>query len=77
MFGSVLRADFGPESDIDVLVSIDPGAQIGLFELAEMKTELEALFRRPVDPVEKEALRDPYRKREILKTAQVLYAESG
>ena len=76
MFGSVLRADFGPESDIDVLVSIDPGAQIGLFELVEMKTEPEALFRRPVDPVE-EALRDPYRKREILKKAQVLYAESG
>ena len=74
VFGSVLRADFTPESDIDVLVSIDPGAQIGLFELTAMKTELEALLQRPVDLVEKEGIRNPYRRREILKTAQVIYA---
>ena len=74
LFGSVLREDFRPDSDIDVLVSIDPEVQVGLLEIAQMQIELEILFHRPVDLVEKEALRNPYRKREILKTAQVIYA---
>ena len=74
VFGSVLREDFRPDSDIDVLVSIDPGAHIGLFELAQMQIELEKMFKRPVDLVEKEGIRNPYRRREILKTAQVIYA---
>ena len=74
LFGSVLREDFRPDSDIDVLVSIDPKAHIGLFEIAEMIIELEAIFKRPVDLVEKEGLRNPYRRRAILRTAQVVYA---
>jgi len=74
LFGSVLRDDFNPESDIDVLVSIDPTAQIGVLELARMQIELENMFKRPVDLVEKEGLRNPYRRHEILKTAQVIYA---
>ena len=74
MFGSVLRDDFRPDSDIDVLVSIDPKAHIGLFELIDMKLELEKMFKRPVDLIEKEGLRNPYRRQEILRTAQVVYA---
>jgi len=74
LFGSVLREDFRPDSDVDVLVSIDPEAHIGLFEIAQMQIELEKMFKRPVDLLEKEGLRNPYRKREILKTAQVIYA---
>ncbi len=74
LFGSVLRTDFRPDSDIDVLVSIDPKAKIGLFEIAEMVIELEAMFKRPVDFVEKEGLRNPYRRKEILSTARVVYA---
>ena len=74
VFGSVLRDDFRSDSDIDVLVSIDPKAQIGLFELIDMKLELEKMFNRPVDLVEKEGLRNPYRRKEILRTAQVVYA---
>ena len=74
LFGSVLRADFRPDSDIDVLVSIDPKAHIGLFEIAEMIIELEGMFKRPVDLVEKEGLRNPYRRSEILNTAKVIYA---
>jgi uncharacterized protein len=77
LFGSVLREDFRPDSDIDVLVSLDPSAHIGLFELAQMQIELENIFKRPVDLVEKDALRNSYRRSEILKTAQVIYAESG
>ena len=53
MFGSVLREDFRSDSDIDVLISIDPNAQIGLFELIDMKLELEKIFKHPVDLVEK------------------------
>ena len=74
MFGSVLREDFRPDSDIDVLVTIDPKAQIGLFEIAQMQIELENLFKRPVDLLEKEGLRNPYRRHEILSTAEVIYA---
>ncbi len=74
VFGSVLRDDFRPDSDIDVLVSIDPKAHIGLFEIAQMQIELEAMFKRPVDLVEKEGLRNPYRRSEILSTAKVVYA---
>jgi predicted nucleotidyltransferase len=74
LFGSVLRADFRPDSDVDVLVSIDPKAHIGMFEIIDMKLELERMFKRPVDLVEKEGLRNPYRRSEILNTAQVIYA---
>jgi predicted nucleotidyltransferase len=74
LFGSVLRDDFRPDSDIDVMVSIDPKAHIGLFEIAQMKIELEKMFHRPVDLIEKEGLRNPYRRSEILDTAQVVYA---
>jgi len=73
VFGSVLRDDFGPDSDIDVLVSIDPKAHIGLFEIAQMQIELEEMFKRPVDLVEKEGLRNPYRRSEILSIAQLVY----
>ncbi len=74
VFGSVLREDFRADSDVDVLVSIDPKAHIGLFEIAEMQIELEKMFKRPVDFVEKEGLRNPYRRSEILRTARVVYA---
>jgi len=74
LFGSALRNDFRADSDVDVLVSIDPKAHIGLLDVAQMNIELEAMFKRPVDLVEKEGLRNPYRRREILKTARVVYA---
>ena len=74
IFGSALRDDFGALSDIDVLVSFADTAEITLLDLAQMQIELERLFERPVDLVEKAALRNPYRRREILATAQVMYA---
>ncbi|MFH1744049.1 MAG: nucleotidyltransferase family protein [bacterium] len=74
IFGSALRDDFGPESDLDFLVSFEPGTGFDLFDLVDMKNELEARYGRPVDLVEKEALRNPWRKREILRTRKVLYA---
>ncbi len=74
LFGSALRDDLRPESDIDVLVTFAPDASWGLFELAAMREELGQLFGREVDLVEKEALRNPFRRHAILTSRQVLYA---
>lgn len=74
LFGSVLRSDFGPDSDIDCLVTFAPEARWSLFDLVGLQDELESLFGRPVDLVEKNALRNPFRRREILRTHRVLYA---
>jgi len=74
LFGSVLTDEFGPESDVDVLVSFAPDAAWGLWELADMGEELKVLFGREVDLVEKEALRNPFRRRAILGNMQVVYA---
>ena len=74
LFGSVLSSDFTPESDVDVLVTFTADAQISLFDMAQMKIELQDIFKRPVDILEKDALRNPFRKREILNSAQVVYA---
>jgi len=74
LFGSALRDDFGPESDLDFLVSFESGVSLDLSDLLDMKEELETRCGRPVDIVEKETLRNPWRAHEILKTRKVLYA---
>ena len=74
LFGSVLREDFRPDSDVDVLVSFQPTAPWSLWDLFEMQEQLGAILGRPVDLIEKEALRNPYRRHEILTTRRVLYA---
>ena len=75
LFGSILRDDFNEQSDVDILVVFAENAEIGLFEIAQIKIELEELYGRPVDVIEKASLRNPYRREEILKTAQVFYAD--
>jgi uncharacterized protein len=74
LFGSVLREDFGPESDVDVLVTFAPGAPVSLWDWAAMTDELIAIFGRPVDLVEKPAIRNPLRRRRILDGHRVLLA---
>ena len=74
LFGSVLRDDFGPDSDIDVLVSFVPDAPWSLFDLVAMQDELRDLFGREVDLVEKEGLRNPFRRHAILTSREVVYA---
>ena len=74
LFGSALRDDFGPESDLDFLVSFEADAGWDLFDIVEMKAELEEQFGRRVDLIEKEAIRNPWRKYEILSTRQVIHA---
>ena len=65
LFGSVLRADFRPDSDVDVLVEFEPGARIGFVALGRMQRELTALFERPVDLVPKDGLK-PAIRRDVL-----------
>ena len=74
LFGSVLREDFSPQSDVDVLVEFEPGTSRSLFDLVEMRDELRTLFGREVDLVSQGGLRNPFRRQEILTTRQVLYA---
>lgn len=74
LFGSVLRDDFRPGSDIDVLVTFADDAKYDLFDFVDMQEELTALFGRNVDMVEKKSLKNPFRRYEILKTKEVVYA---
>lgn len=74
LFGSVLRSDFRPDSDIDVLVTFAPNAPWSLWDFMTMKEELEAIFGRRVDLVERRALRNPFRRQAILSSNEVVYA---
>jgi predicted nucleotidyltransferase len=72
LFGSVLRDDFTPESDVDVLVEFAPNAGVGYFELVQMQIELSAIFGREVDLLTPNALSRQFRER-VLSAAQVVY----
>ncbi len=74
LFGSVLRPDFRPESDIDVLVTFASDAKWDLWDFVAIKDELETLLGRSVDLVEKRAVRNPLLRREILSNNEVIYA---
>lgn len=73
LFGSALRDDFGPESDVDLLVEFDPSAQVGFLTLARLQRELSALFQRTVDLVPKRGLK-PQIRQSVLESAEVIYA---
>jgi len=73
LFGSVLRDDFGPDSDVDVLVEFEPGHSIGLIKMADIEIQLSRLFGRKVD------LRTPmdlsrYFRDDVVSSAEVQYA---
>ena len=74
LFGSAVRGEVRPDSDVDVLVEFSPSAEWSSFDLVDLRDELIQMFGRPVDLVEKAGLRNPYRRREILATRKVLYA---
>ena len=73
LFGSVLREDFRPDSDVDVLVEFEPEAQIGFIALGRMRRELSELLRRPVDLVPRAGLKPKIREI-VLSSAEVIYA---
>ena len=74
LFGSALRDDFRPDSDVDILVEFDPSAGIDLFDMADMEIELSSIVGRKVD------LRTPadlsrYFRQQVLETAYLLYGQ--
>lgn len=74
LFGSVLRDDFGPESDVDLLVEFEPGAAVGMLALGRMQRELAALLARPVDLVPKQGLK-PRIRESVLASSEQVYAQ--
>ena len=72
LFGSVLRDDFGPDSDVDVLVEFEPGTRVGLLRLAGMEMELGALLGRKVD-LNTPGFLSRYFRDEVLAEAEVQY----
>jgi uncharacterized protein len=78
LFGSAIRDDFRPDSDVDLLVSFAPGVTWGFDDLLTMKEELTALFGRAVDLVERrlvEASENYIRRKHILNHLEPLYVE--
>ena len=76
VFGSALREDFGPESDIDVLVEFEPGRTPG-FGFVSMATDLSELFGRHVDVLTRSSVersQNYIRRKSILETAKTIYA---
>jgi predicted nucleotidyltransferase len=77
LFGSVLRDDFDAESDLDILVAFAPDADWSLLDHVKMEQELEALLGRKVDLLSRRSVERSHnwlRRREILDTAEVVYA---
>ncbi len=72
LFGSVLREDFGPDSDVDVLVEFEQGHPVGLIRLAGIERELSELLGHPVD-VNTPGFISPYFREEVLREAAVQY----
>jgi len=75
LFGSVLREDFGPDSDVDMLVEFEPGARIGLIGLAGIENTLSRLIGRKVD-LNTAGCLSPYFRNEVLYEAEVVYEQA-
>jgi len=73
LFGSVVRDALRDDSDLDVLVEFQPDAPIGLFEYVALRRELEELFGRTVDLVEKPGLK-PLIRENVIRSSEILYA---
>jgi hypothetical protein len=76
LFGSVLQEDFGPSSDIDVLVTFEPDARYTLFDHVDMQEELKIIFKRNVDLVSRRGIeqsRNYIRRKAILDSAEAIY----
>jgi len=76
VFGSILRDDFGPDSDVDFLVTFDPAARWSLFDMVHAEEELARLIGRPVDLVGRrpiERSENWIRRRSILDSARCIY----
>ncbi|MEX0744336.1 MAG: nucleotidyltransferase family protein [Phycisphaeraceae bacterium] len=77
LFGSVLRDDFRPDSDVDVLVVFDKDAPWSYWDWATMTDELAHIFGRPVDLVERRSVVNPYRRAHILNSREVIHQDAA
>ena len=76
LFGSVLRSDFGPESDVDVLVEFEPGARVGFFELYDLEQELSGLLGGRRVEINTPKSLSPYFRDEVLSEAVPQYVQT-
>jgi predicted nucleotidyltransferase len=74
LFGSIVREDFGPNSDVDVMIRFAPDARRSLRDLVRMHDDLAQLFGRDVDIVESGQVTNPFRRRSIERDLTVIYA---
>jgi len=74
LYGSALRDDFGPDSDIDILIEFEPGYKTGLLKMARMENELSDMLGRKVDLRTSGDL-SRYFRQEVLESAEVAYAK--
>ena len=74
LFGSVLREDFGPQSDIDLMLKFREGYGFTFENTPDIQDELELIFGRKVDVIEKGRIRNPFRRRAIMNSYRVVYA---
>lgn len=74
LFGSVLRNDFRPDSDIDVLVEFEPNAKVNYFTFIDMQDGLHQLFQREIDLHTPQSL-SPYIRPDIIQSAEVIYEQ--
>ncbi len=74
LFGSVLRDDFGPDSDVDVLLVFAEGYNPGIDEYIGMQSDFKQLFGRQVDLVNRKYLRNPFLRHDILNSREVIHA---
>lgn len=77
LFGSAVRDDFTPDSDIDVMVTFEPDAPWSLWDIVEAKFELQEILGRKVDLLERPAVekhRNPFLKRSILESPVTVYS---
>ena len=74
LFGSVLRDSFRPDSDVDVMLKFKPGYGFTFENTPGIQEELEAIFGRPVDVIEKGKIKNPFRRHAIMSSYRVVYA---
>jgi len=75
LFGSVVKPEeFRAESDVDVLVAFEKDAPWHLWHIIDMKEELESIFGREVDVVERDAVKNPYVRKNIFLNRKIVYA---
>jgi len=74
LFGSVLTMDFNSDSDIDILVTFTPDCHYSLYDILDVQDDLKNMLGCEIDLVEKQALKNPFRRHEILNNMEIVYA---